>query len=197
MAIQQAKQQVSDVQQAMNNIDKRKKSLAGDLSNTQPNRTSTGATGSSALLSDWVGQVSIVEENAELIRSYLQMVTGKRFVQSIIRSVLAAIDETNKERDLVETDQYVLFKDTTAVAHFDETNVFNYHVKFYSLNDERVAKLSPSNDRMAHEWGQKILGKVAWDGKEANQWLIANGLDPKTQGKVAFFKREKIAKPTK
>jgi len=187
MAIQQAKQQVTDVQQAMNNIDKRKKSLAGDLANTQPNRTSSGATGSSALLSDWVGQVSIVEENAELIRSYLQMVTGKRFVQSIIRSVLAAIDESDED--------YVLFKDTAEVAHFDETNVFNHHVKFYSLSEERVAKLSPSNDRMAHEWGQKILGKAAWDGKEANQWLIANGLELKS--KVAFFKREKIAKPTK
>ena len=188
MAIQQAKQQVNEVQVAMDNVDKRKKSLASDLAATPTNTKSTGATGSSALLSDWVGKVSIVEENAELIRSYLQMVTGKRFVQSIIRTVLNAIDESDED--------YVLFKDTAEVAHFDETNVFNHHVKFYSLNDERVSKLSPSNDRMAHEWGQKILGKVAWDGKEANQWLIANGLDPKTQGKVAFFKRDKIAKPT-
>ncbi len=163
------KEDQPSVKDAITNIETKKKEIAGvdldDILNTVPKA-------SSANLAQWVGTVTLVEENIPYLKSFKSSVTQRRFQLAIIDSLIEAIKAGNGSH---------VFKSTVDVDHFDSNQVFNTYTTKYTTSTHNN---NPSNTRMGHLWGGQLLGNVAWNGKQAAKWLAANDL-PDT---VAFFK---------
>ena len=163
------KEDQQSVKDAITNIETKKKEIAGvnldDILNTVPKA-------SSANLAQWVGTVTLVEENLPYLKSFKAMVSRRRFQLAIVDSLIEAIKTGNGSH---------VFKSTVDVDDFDSNQVFKTYKTKYATSTHNN---NSSNPRMGHFWGGQLLGHVAWDGQQAAKWLAANDL-PDT---VAFFK---------
>ena len=170
MANQATKQVIEN--QAFNQAVQKMASL-NDVLNAKPIKTITTAD-----YGDWVGTVTVVEENINALLTYKQQCPGRKFQLAIIDALIEAIQAGNGSHT---------FKDSSEAQDFDAKQVVSKYKSTYASSQKRKDNVSADNPRMAHFWGSQLLGLHSWaDNVNHRNWLAANNL-PK-DGMVAFFK---------
>ena len=167
----QATKQVTETQAFKQAV--QKMASLDDVLNAKPKEAT-----SSADYGDWVGTVTVVEENINALLAYKQQCPRRRFQLAIIDALIEAIQAGNGSHT---------FKDSSEAQEFDSKQVVSKYISTYAPSQKRKEKVSPDNPRMAHNWGAQLLGlHLRSDTVNHREWLAANSL-PK-DGMVAFFK---------